>query len=142
MEIVSTTVQLDTPDGKMEAYEARPKDSGSYPAIVVLMEAFGVNAHIKDVTERIAREAYVAFAPDLYHREPERVVSYQQLPKAVAIMQRLQDSKVMKVMEDVGAAIAHLKAQSYVKPSALGGHWVLHGRTVHLSERGALQPGF
>jgi carboxymethylenebutenolidase len=117
MDVTTSTLRLNTPDGQMEAFEARPKDSGSYPGIVVLMEAFGLNDHIKKVTERIAQEGYVAIAPDLYHREPERLVPYSELPKAVAIMNRLQDPKVM---DDVGAAIAHLKGQGSVKPGAIG----------------------
>jgi len=117
MEITSTTHQLDTSDGKMEAYESRPKNGGARPGIIVLMEAFGVNSHIKDVTERVAREGYVAIAPDLYHRESERLVSYKDMGKAVEIMKRLQDPKVM---DDVGAAIAHLKSQSYLKQGAIG----------------------
>ena len=72
MDVKGSILQLNTSDGKMEAYDARPKDSGSYPGIVVLMEAFGLNDHIKKVTERIAQEGYVAIAPDLYHRESER----------------------------------------------------------------------
>ena len=55
MDIMTSTIQLNTPDGKMEAYEARPKDGGTRPAVIVLMEAFGVNSHIKDVAERVAR---------------------------------------------------------------------------------------
>src|ERR1051325_11791938 len=117
MDVTTSTLQLSTPDGKMETFEARPKEGGAHPAVVVLMEAFGLNGHIKNVTERIAREGYVAIAPDLYHREPERVVPYSELQKAVGIMNRLQDSKVM---EDVGAVIAHLKSQSNVKANALG----------------------
>jgi carboxymethylenebutenolidase len=117
MEITTGTIQLNTPDGKMEAYEARPKDGGARPAIIVLMEAFGLNSHIKDVTERISREGYVTIAPDLYHREPERVVPYAELQKAIGIMNRLQDPKVMS---DVGAVISHLKSQKYVKASAIG----------------------
>ena len=117
MEITTSTLQLNTSDGKMETYAARPRDGGARPAVIVLMEAFGLNGHIKDVTERIASEGYVAIAPDLYHREPERVVPYAELQKAVGIMNRLQDPKVMS---DVGAVIAHLKAQSYVKAGAIG----------------------
>jgi hypothetical protein len=29
MDVTGSILQLNTPDGKMEAYEARPKDSGS-----------------------------------------------------------------------------------------------------------------
>lgn len=117
MDITTSTLQLNTPDGKMETYEARPKDGAAHPAVVVLMEAFGLNGHIKNVTERIAQEGYVAIAPDLYHREPERLVPYSELQKAVGIMNRLQDSKMM---DDVDAVIAHLKAQKYVKAGSIG----------------------
>jgi carboxymethylenebutenolidase len=117
MDVTASTLQLNTPDGKMEAYEAKPKEGGSYPGIVVLMEAFGLNDHIKKVTERIAQEGYVAIAPDLYHREAERLVPYSDLQKAVGIMNKLQDSKIM---DDVSAAIAHLKSQSNVKAGSIG----------------------
>jgi carboxymethylenebutenolidase len=117
MDVTTSTLQLDTPDGKMETYEAKPKEGGAHPAVIVLMEAFGLNGHIKNVTERIAREGYVAIAPDLYHREPERVVPYSELQKAVGIMNRLKDDKVMG---DVGVVIKHLKGQNYVKAGSIG----------------------
>src|SRR5438046_6474278 len=117
MDGTTSTLQLSSTEGRMETFEARPNSDGSYPGIVVLMEAFGVNDHIKKVTERIAQEGYIAIAPDLYHREPERLVPYSDLQKAVGIMNRLQDSKAM---EDVGAAIAHLKSQPNVKSGSIG----------------------
>jgi len=115
----------------MEAYEAKPKAAGTYPGIVVLMEAFGLNDHIKKVTERIAQEGYIAIAPDLYHRESERVVPYSDLQKAVGIMNRLQDQKVM---DDVGVAIARLKSQGNVKAGAIGvTGFCMGGRFTYLS---------
>ena len=117
MDVSSSTVQLNTSDGKMDAWVAQPKDGGNYPGIVVIQEAFGVNDHIKKVTERIAAEGYVAIAPDIYHRESERLIPYTDMGKAIATLQRVQDSKAM---EDVGAAIAHLKLQSNVKRGSIG----------------------
>ena len=117
MDVSSSTVQLNTSDGKMDAYVAQPKDGGNYPGIVVIQEAFGVNDHIKKVTDRIAAEGYVAIAPDMFHRESERLIPYSDMGKAIATMQRVQDPKAM---EDVGAALAHLKAQSNVKAGSLG----------------------
>jgi len=117
MDVTNSTVQLNTSDGKMEAYVAQPKDGGTYPGIVVIQEAFGANSHIKKVSERIAAEGYVAIAPDIFHREAERIIPYSEMPKAIATMQRVVDSKAM---EDVGAAIAHLKSQSNVKSGSIG----------------------
>jgi carboxymethylenebutenolidase len=115
----------------METFEARPKEGGAHPAVIVLMEAFGLNEHIKNVTERIAKEGYVAIAPDLYHREAERIVPYSELQKAVGIMNRLKDDKVMS---DVGAVINHLKAQNYVKAGSIGvTGFCMGGRFTYLS---------
>lgn len=117
MDVSSSTVQLNTSDGKMAAYVAQPKDGGSYPGVVVIQEAFGVNDHMKKVTDRIAAQGYVAIAPDIYHREAERIIPFSDMAKAIATLQRVQDSKAM---EDVGAVIAHLKSQSNVKAGSLG----------------------
>ena len=117
MDVSNSTVQLNTSDGKMDAYMAQPKEGGSYPGVVVIQEAFGVNDHMKKVTDRIAAEGYVAVCPDLYHRESERVIPFSDMPKAIATLQRVQDPKAM---EDVGAAIAHLKSQGNVKANSIG----------------------
>jgi len=39
MDLTTSTIRLNSPEGKMQAHEARPKDGGARPAIVVLMEA-------------------------------------------------------------------------------------------------------
>lgn len=62
-------VSLKVSDGsQMDAYVARPDDAGKHPGILVFQEAFGVNAYIRDVTERFAKEGYIAIAPELFHR--------------------------------------------------------------------------
>ena len=69
MEITTERVSIPLAGGgKMGGYLARPKSGGPHPAVLVYMEIFGVNAHIRDVAERVAREGYVALAPDYFHR--------------------------------------------------------------------------
>ena len=46
-------VTVDTADGPMRLYEAKPPGEAR-GAIVVVQEAFGVNPHIEDVTRRAA----------------------------------------------------------------------------------------
>ena len=86
MEITSGMVQVATTDGAMPAFLARPMVDGRHAAVVVVQEAFGLNAHIKDVGARLAREGYVTLAPDLYYREKETVVGYDNLPEAAFYM--------------------------------------------------------
>jgi len=55
-----------TPD--MGAYISMPEGKGPFPGVMVFQEAFGVNQHIRNVADRIAKEGYVAIAPELFHR--------------------------------------------------------------------------
>ncbi|HEY9167620.1 MAG TPA: dienelactone hydrolase family protein [Candidatus Kryptonia bacterium] len=62
-------VELKVSDGTtMAAYVARPGGSGKHPGIMVFQEAFGVNAYIRDVADRLATEGFTAIAPELFHR--------------------------------------------------------------------------
>jgi carboxymethylenebutenolidase len=51
-------------NGDMQAYVARPKKDKKYPAVVVIHENRGLNAHIEDVTRRTAKAGYLAIAPN------------------------------------------------------------------------------
>ena len=50
--------------GDMQAYIARPSAEKKYPAIIVIHENRGLNAHIEDVARRAAKEGYLAIAPN------------------------------------------------------------------------------
>jgi carboxymethylenebutenolidase len=50
--------------GNMQAYVARPKEVKKYPAIIVIHENRGLNAHIEDVARRAAKEGFLAIAPN------------------------------------------------------------------------------
>ena len=61
-------VTLTSSDGfKLGAYRADPKGTPK-GAIVVIQEIFGVNHHIRAVTDRVADEGYVAIAPAVFDR--------------------------------------------------------------------------
>ena len=51
-------------NGDMHAYVARPEKEKKYPAVVVIHENRGLNAHIEDVTRRAAKAGYLAIAPN------------------------------------------------------------------------------
>jgi carboxymethylenebutenolidase len=71
--IIKNYVPLTVPDGTtMQVYTAYPSGATRLPGILVFQEAFGVNAHIRDVTERIAAEGYYAIAPELFHRSADK----------------------------------------------------------------------
>lgn len=96
MEITTEYVQLSVNDGTtMRAWTARPKEEGTHPGLLVFQEAFGVNAHIRDVANRFAREGFVAVAPELFHRTaPGFDGAYDNFPSVVPHMKALNDSSM------------------------------------------------
>lgn len=68
-EIQADWATLSVSDGTtMRAYVAHPQQGRPRAGLLVYQEAFGVNSHIRDVTERFAREGYYSVAPELFHR--------------------------------------------------------------------------
>src|SRR5881296_837253 len=126
------TIEVPTPAGAMPAFLARPPGEGPAPAVLVIMEAFGLNAHIKDVARRLAAEGYVALAPDLYWRGGKgRTVRYDQLPEAIALMQSLKDPEIVS---DLGGAVAYLERQASVRADRIGiTGFCMGGRVAYLA---------
>jgi carboxymethylenebutenolidase len=132
MEIRSEYVDLKVSDGTtMQAWTARPVNGGACPGLLVFQEAFGVNEHIRDVTQRFAREGFVAIAPELYHRTGRGFeASYDAFPTTVPHMSALKDD----LMEaDHRAAFAWLAAQgvSEGRTGAVG--YCMGGRAAFLA---------
>ena len=118
MEIRTQHETVTTPDGAMPVYVAEPTAPGRRPAVIVIMEAFGLNAHIEDVTRRVAAEGYVALAPDIYWRSlPDNKVGYDELPKAIGLMQRVNDAKVV---QDAASALDALARRPNVNAAKVG----------------------
>lgn len=111
---------------RLPAYVARPAARGRKPAIVVINEIFGIHDHIKDVCRRLAREDYVAIAPDLFDRagDPAPLTDMAQIGAIVAT------ARYEQVMGDVEGALAWLKAQQFVRDGAFGVTGFCWGGTV------------
>jgi len=58
---------ITTSEGAFAAYVARP-DGAPAPAVVVIQEIFGVNAVMRDITDGLAQQGYLAICPDLFWR--------------------------------------------------------------------------
>src|SRR5579872_1678320 len=86
-------VNLSVSDGtSMRAYVAHP-EGNPRAGLLVFQEAFGVNAHIRDVTERFAREGYLAISPELFHRTaPGLEAGYANFNEVMPHLQALTDA--------------------------------------------------
>lgn len=119
MQIEEIAEMISTPEGQMPAFLYRSVEHGQKPAVVILMEAFGLTSHIRDVAVRIANEGYIVLAPDLYYRElPDNKFGYDEVEQAMAMMWGLDFGKPME--NDLRAALTYLKSYPSVNPERIG----------------------
>ncbi len=97
------TLNLTASDGhRLSAYRADPEGKPR-GGIVVIQEIFGVNDHIRKVTDSYAAEGYVAIAPALFDRiEPDFDVGYNEADIAAG--------RAMKGKADTDAALRDIAA--------------------------------
>ena len=130
MDVVSNSINVKTGSESMPCHLARPVTGGPYPALVVVMEAFGLNDHIRSITDRFAAEGFVAISPNLYFRTDNNVVGYNDLPGAFRLMGSIKDDQVVA---DMGAAIEHLKSLKEVKPNFGTTGFCMGGRVAFMT---------
>jgi carboxymethylenebutenolidase len=75
----------------MTAYVATPTAEGKSPAVIVVHEAWGLNAQIKGVADRYAKEGFVAVAPHLFSREKD--LTEQDIEKSMTRMWQIPPEK-------------------------------------------------
>ncbi len=114
-------IQITTSNGEtMGGYLALPSGDGPHPAVIVYMEIFGVNDHIRDVTRRVADEGYVALAPDYFHRTGAGMqLAYDDAGMAEG-MKQLGQLKADQMLADAKDAIAYLRSRSDVVGDRIG----------------------
>jgi carboxymethylenebutenolidase len=103
------TVELPVGDTQMGLYVAEPQGEAK-GAIVVLQEAFGVNEHMRDVTDRFAAEGYLAVCPHLYHRSGDPELGYEDMTEVIPYIMQLT---VTELEADLEASFAYLKDRGY-----------------------------
>ena len=115
--LTSRNVEYAGKAGAVSGYLTRPKASGKYPGVIVIHENRGINDHIRDVARRLAKEGFVALAPDFLSRKggTEKVN-----PKDEGLANISELAPANGVAEDVGAALAYLQGISEVRGDRVG----------------------
>jgi carboxymethylenebutenolidase len=99
------TETISNPD--LSGYLARPERAkGPLPGVLVIQEAWGVDAHIEDLTRRFAAAGYLALAPDLFADGGKR-------PAPLAV------ERMAELVKFVNAGPPHLFADPAAREAAL-----------------------
>ncbi|MGD2180864.1 dienelactone hydrolase family protein [Lusitaniella coriacea] len=119
MQVEHQEIIISTPDGEMPIFVCSPIQNSRKPVVMLLMEAFGLTQHIKDVAVRIAKEGYVVITPDLYYRElPNNKFGYDEVEEATTMMWQLDFGKPME--DDIEATLTYIKSRKDVDPDRVG----------------------
>ncbi len=136
LKIKTTYVKVSNQDLQIDAYLAQPEEEGKFAAVIVFPEIFGVNSNIREITELIAQQGYIAISPAMYQRIApgfSRYFSPKDLaysPEAYQLgLQYYQQVKYQEIFSDIQAAISYLKTLPNVRADAIscigfcfGGH--------------------
>jgi carboxymethylenebutenolidase len=99
---MTTTVRFGAKGGSDIAGEmAEPSGTEKAPALVLIQEFWGVNAHVKSLADRLAKEGFLVVAPDLYHGKIAKDAA-----EATQLMTALDTAAAMT---EISAAVAYLK---------------------------------
>jgi carboxymethylenebutenolidase len=126
-------VEISVDDGTtMNAWHSKPTGEKAKRGLLVFQEAFGVNAHIREVTDRFAALGYDAIAPELFHRTapPKFEGSYSDF---AAIAPHMQAMTEQGTSSDIRATYEWLKKNSEAGEAVASVGYCMGGRTSFLA---------
>jgi carboxymethylenebutenolidase len=121
--MIESVVDIPTADGRMDAFVCHPEAGGPFPAVVVLMDIWGLREELFDIARKIAVVGYHCTVPNFWYRrgkvryefrdEKGRMRSLNVIPKAVqdemlANMNQVTDPMAMA---DIGAVLKFHEGQ-------------------------------
>lgn len=102
--ILSGEKTIPSQGDELPAYYARPKEAaGPLPVAIVIHEIFGINDHIRSLCHRLARQGYLAVAPELYFRQGD-AQSYNDTQALLSdIVAKVPDAQVLADLDHVAS---------------------------------------
>jgi carboxymethylenebutenolidase len=123
---------IPTADGTMDAFVARPEEGGPFPAVLVLMDIWGLREELYDVARRVATVGYLCVLPNFWYRrgkvrfeyrdEHGRMRSLISLPQAA--QDEIRDNARLvtdrMAMADIGAVLKFLDGEEAARKGRKG----------------------
>ncbi len=103
-------------DSDVLTYLAKPKEGAALPGVIVIHENKGLVPYVEDVARRLAREGFVAVAPDLLSRRGGTGAFADPADATTALGTISKD----ELVEDLIAAVSYLGSDDSVQPERIG----------------------
>ncbi|KWN62428.1 dienelactone hydrolase family protein [Burkholderia ubonensis] len=125
-------IDIPTDNDSFGGYLALPR-RGKGPAVIIVQEIFGVNAHIRSVADQYAADGYVALAPDVFWRTQPRIeLAYEGADRDKGI-ELLRKTDANLAVADIAAAadLLRMRPEADGKVAAIG--YCFGGRLAYLA---------
>ena len=97
-----TTIQIEAPDGPIDALLDIPQGKGPWPGVVVIHDAVGYGPDNELISQRIAQAGYLAITPNMYARGGRA--------RCITRVMRELMTKRGRALDDILAARDHLQS--------------------------------
>src|SRR5882724_5503709 len=120
--MIEKDVIVTTKYGNMPSFTACPDGPGTYPGIILYMDAPGIREELRNMARRIAKHGYFCLLPDLYYRLGHLRFDIPRRNDAMSVVIRGAMNSLSNafVSDDTGGMIAFLDGQDKVKPGPVG----------------------
>jgi len=121
--VIDKIIDIPTADGRMDAFMTHPEEGGPFPAVIVLMDIWGLREELFDIARKIAVAGYHVTVPNFWYRrgkvryefrdEKGRMRSLNTIPKEIqdemhANMMHVTDAMAMA---DIGSVLKFLDGE-------------------------------
>ncbi len=119
MRMAGKMISVAATDGfAVDAYYVSPQVDAAKVGIICVMEAFGLNDHIRRVADDYAAQGYSVVAPSLYDRQQRNItVGYDNIPLAV---EKMLANGFDNPIYDIEGCVTYLRAQGVERIGIVG----------------------
>ncbi len=120
--MIERDIEVSSRNGGIPSFAVCPDGPGSYPGIILYMDAPGIREELRNLARRIAKQGYFCLLPDMYYRIGTLRFDFVRRaegmrPAMFAAMNSLTNAMVM---DDTAACLGFLDAQEKVKLGPVG----------------------
>jgi len=121
-------VDIKTPDGACDSFIAYPDENGAYPAVLFIMDGFGLRENLFDMAKTIASRGYFVLVPNMFYRlgrapllDIRFPVRLEDLPEVrKKLMPMFQSYKPELGMRDIKVFLEFLGCQKHAHAGPIG----------------------
>src|SRR5262252_7313816 len=106
--MIERELEIPTADSGMDAFVTHPEEGGPFPAVIVLMDIWGLREELFDIARKIAVTGYHCIVPNFWYRQgrvrfeyrdaKDRMLSFDQIPDEARQAMRKQIDLVIDEM--------------------------------------------